>query len=231
MDSAETVKYQSFRNFFGLLLIPLGLEQWTAVPISGKAMPELRGVNQTWTLKTRGSAGGYVHFLEKPITLESGYVSISWEWMVRKFPRTRPVLPFVKSEDDYAIRIGALISDGEKQIPVHGDFKKILEERKQTVAFVLFYCAVPIEQMKFFEKSSCGSSPYHDHVANCVLPAGEPWSKNAVSPFKDAMGSFQVSDSQRKKLTLIGFWIFADSDNSNSDSEAELKPISVISRP
>lgn len=231
LDSAKTMKCLGLRRFLGVMMLPLGLEHWTAMPISGRALPEFKVVSQAWNIRTRGSAGGYVQFLEEALLSRAGNLALSWDWKVTRFPKTRPNFPFEKSDDDFAIRVGVLISDGEEQIPVPGEFKKVLMERKQRVAFVVFYCAISKELMKGALKPSCGTSPYHDHVVNCLLPSQGDWLTNVVFPIKDAIDSLKIPEARRKKLKVIGFWVFADSDNTESDSMGELRSISVKTGP
>jgi len=48
-----------------------------------------------------------------------------------------------------------------------------------------------------------------------------------AAPFQDLKKQASLSDEQMKKLKLFGVWIFADSDNSDSSSNAYLAEIKL----
>jgi hypothetical protein len=200
-----------------LALVPFQLDQWTATNFTSKA-PVFAETKQEWTISTKDSAGGYVYLLPD---VETG--DISWEWSVQKFPSARPVFPFDKKNDDYAVRVGVLFWSGGKSLSLPSSMEKILEAKKLVVSHALLYGAVS-------ETSSdlrCGSSPYQDRIVYCPKPARTEITKTTVSPIRDIADALHLDDVEKKRLRIVGFWVFADSDNSSSESVATLRNLEI----
>lgn len=211
------------RSVFAVFAFPLAISQWTPVPIGSQRLPEVRSTDGAWVVKTDGNAGGFAFILPTPMDPSSHSVRLSWEWRVSTFPKTTPKIPFEKSSDDYAIRVGALLSDSEEDIKVPRQIEELLKDKKQKLSYVVFYCAVP----SLPAGPVCAISPYNDHIVNCLVRAESKYTRVAASPIEDAMKYFKLPESERGLLKIIGVWMFADSDNSHSSSDANLRAVEV----
>ena len=150
---------------FGIFAVPLAITQWTVVPVGSQNPPEVKSSGAEWDVKSNGSAGGYAYLLPPEIAQNASM--IRWEWRVASFPKAEVKIPFEKSSDDYALRVGALLSDGEKGIRVPSRIQGMLDAAKQRISYIVFYCAVP----KLPQGPACAISPYNDHIINCLIQA------------------------------------------------------------
>lgn len=202
----------------------MSLNQWTEVRISPTKHLTIITDGGRWNVSTKNSAGGYAYLFPNPTTIGASGVRVSWRWQVRKFPRMTSILPFHKTNDDYALRIGILVANGSGNIRVPPSIQGLLNARQSKLSYVLFYCAKPLTQ----EGDSCGKNPYNDRILNCLRPATDQSMDISVAPLEDLARTFQLSYEQAQKLQIIGVWIFADSDNTRSESDADLESIRVF---
>lgn len=222
MKTENTKSWQVW--FFTVVGIPLVLSDWMPLSTQIKGSPKVKVEGSTLSITTEGEAGGFAYFLEKPISISGNNFDVNWKWQVSQFPDVIPTIPFKKSEEDFALRVGMLLSDGTSRIPLPGNFGKEFEKRKQALSYVLFYCASQNRA-----KRQCGRSPYHRNIVNCLNPAGKKQNSVMVTPFKD-IKQFLGKRPETKKLEVVGVWLFADSDNSRSRSNAMVSDIKLYIR-
>lgn len=77
-------------------------------------------------------------------------------------------------------------------------------------------------------KTKCAISPFHDSFANCFVPVElNQMQTNLVLPIPDIQETFQLNRMDLENTKIIGLWLFADSDNSDSQSNAWIENIQV----
>lgn len=211
------------RSLYAAFALPLAISQWTPVPIGSQKLPEVNSTGGECGIKTDRNAGGFACLLPESTDPSSHSVRLSWEWRVSTFPKTAPKIPFEKSSDDYALRVGALLSDSEEGIKVPRRIEELLKEKGLKLSYVVFYCAVPALP----DGPVCAISPYNDHIVNCLVGADSKYKRVAASPIDDAMKYFKLPESEKRLLKVIGLWLFADSDNSHSSSDASFKKVEI----
>ncbi len=216
------------KNFFIVLGVPFVLSQWMPFNIEIKGSPEIKVVQSSLRIMTHGDAGGYAYFFNEPLRMSDGLTQMSWKWKVDQFPNTMPKVPYTKKNEDFALRVGFLFSDGKARIPLPGKLRREFRKRKETLSYVLFYCAVPGKALKDGGRT-CGKSPFHNSIVNCMRKAtAESLEEITVNPFKDIQAKFKLNSRQMKRLKIVGVWLFADSDNSKSMSQADIADIQFI---
>src|SRR5690606_34523569 len=94
-------------------------------------------------------------------------MSLSWAWRVLKFPTNALRFPLEKNNDDFALRVGILVSDGSAVIPVPKKFRAVIADKGLPLSRVVFYCATPAG----VAERACEPSPYHARIFNCPRPA------------------------------------------------------------
>lgn len=193
-----------------------------------KGSPQIQIEGETLTIKTHQEAGGVAYLLDQPVPLGQKDLKLDWKWRVSQFPQTFKAtwekMPTQKDDEDFALRVGVLLSDGVAQMPLPRKFSRELRKRRQKLSYVVFYCATP----KMPKGVKCVKSPFNRQVVNCARSAGSQYQKVEVSPLQEAMEMFQLSSERRKNLTVLGFWLFADSDNSNSKSSAQITSMRMM---
>ena len=203
------------------IALPLILNQWVPVPIGSQPLPQVESLGGGWRIQTQGNAGGWAFLLPQPIGPQA---KLAWEWKVAQFPSAQTQFPFEKGSDDYAIRVGALLTNGSDEIRAPQAMKKLLQDHQVKLSYVVFYSATrsapPTEKR-------CGLSPYSDQIVYCLIEVGPQVSKSQVQPIEEAIQAFKLPSTQRAKLKLLGLWLFADSDNTKSSSKAELSGLKV----
>ncbi|MGE4233105.1 MAG: DUF3047 domain-containing protein [Bacteriovoracia bacterium] len=203
------------RALLSVIAIPMTISQWTPIPIASKELPKLQIIGESsWELTTKQSAGGYAFLLKEPT---GGNVGLRWEWKVSKFPAP------TGKRDDYAVRVGVLLSDNESKLPVPEKFEKLLSEKKQSLSYIVFYDASEPDK----GLNGCSISPQSARIANCFISVSAEKSKVLVSPIEDATLRFNLSASDRTKLKVVGVWVFGDSDDSESESKAFIEKIEL----
>lgn len=213
--------------------LPMSLSQptsqWLQAPLPKKGFPEITSDEKSWTLTTQGTAGGYVYLFPEALPLSSKGGVLSWKWEVSQFPQAVPTPPFKKETDDYPVRIGLLLGDGEHSIRGLGQgftqaVQKKLSDRHETISAVLFWGAsrsVPSHR-------KCGPNPYSDQIILCLKFAGPELTEVHVDPYQDASMHLNLDARTLNKLKIVGLWIVADSDDSHSSSKARISDLKLI---
>jgi len=201
------------------VMLPTSVGQWTPIPIKS-TLPKVVGTDSSWQVTTNNSAGGFFYKLTAPA--EGDFSKISWKWRVDKFPTVTPKAPFTKDTDDYALRVGVVFSNHKKNIKLHSEIEKAVGSEAK-VSYVVFYNASSLAS----SECVCEKSPYNDYILNCQIPVQKEFSNVERSPVVDLIKGFKVGAEESKKIRVVGIWIFADSDNSHSESEAYLANLRV----
>lgn len=199
------------------LVIPMLLSQWNAHPIFFKGNPTLKENNKQLVIETQNASGGYVHLFSEPIPIGAN-TRLDWKWAIAKFPQEVMQLPLKKSTDDFAVRIGLLLSDGTSRISLPGGLQKSLP-RDEPLSYVLFYCATP----QVDPKMVCELSPYHKSFVNCMKRASPKTERNSGFPLRDLISAKNLGP--KPSLKVLGLWLFADSDNLETRSEASVSEL------
>ncbi len=207
---------------YAAFTLPVDLTSWTPTRVNSGSEPKFIVQDQTWTITTESSVGGVAVLLPKSqIASSADRSQLRWSWSVKTFPNTHPEIPFKKENDDYAIRVGALISDLKTSIRVPAAFQKRLDANEIKLSYVVFYCAS--KEVPGGEK--CGVSPYNDRIINCLVPAKSEFQAITQEPVKDLI---RILGKDNITLQVVGAWIFSDSDNSKSSSTAQVKGLEVL---
>lgn len=208
------------------LAIPLALTAWSGIPIGSQKLPSVAVNDGQWGITTNGNAGGYAHFFD-PNTLANVPKELRWSWRVIEFPKVNPEIPFQKKTDDYALRVGALVSIPGNPIQLPQSLKKKLPANQVPPSFVVFYGAVRSTHKQEKSTDRCAPSPYNARILHCLIGAHATFENMTRSPLEDAARHLNSPDFSQAKARFIGLWIFADSDNSQSSSQALIKELSV----
>ena len=219
------MKYWNCHSLKSLFLVPMALGQWSLVPIGKMPLPNIKEHQGVWEIATNGNAGGIAYLLPEKTRNETHAPVLSWTWNVEKFPAVRDKSPLSKDGDDYAIRVGALVS-GDRAMRIPTDLAKIVEPLGIMISYVVFYSATDRESWT----NRCAVSPYSERIITCFRSVGAKLSSQTEAPLKDLGNTLSLQPSERSKLGLVGVWIFADSDNSKSSSLSHLGNISVDGR-
>lgn len=206
-------------RFLHSLLIPLSLEQWTPVPINSGPLPQISSAKNEWTIETNKTAGGYVYLLPEKISLAS--TRINWDWKVLKYPEVKVSIPFQRKNDDFAIRLGVLVEGTKSVIDIPKSMSNSLDSKKYKLSYIVFYSAAQEGG------EQCDRSPYQNHILYSLKQGSSEWSGVSASPSADLSRQFHLSDSEIKNLKIIGVWLFADSDNSKSQSQGFIRNIRI----
>jgi hypothetical protein len=215
------------RSHFAVLFIPMTLAEWTKVPIQSRTFPDIKNANDSQIYQTKGSAGGLAYFFRPPLLQNGKIPTLSWTWVVKKHPASHPTFPLDKDNDDYALRVGAVLSNSKDEIKVPSSMVSLLKAAKDHVSYVIFYCATRASNDAEPIKQKCGISPYNDHIMNCLMPVSQMSTPVRTHPVEDAANLWHFPDEVRKSVKMIGIWTFADSDNTHSESEAEITKLKV----
>lgn len=217
---------RGYRSLLAAVAVPLELARWTAVPIHARTFPSFTEAGESkregknaWKVQSDNAAGGYALLLP-----QGSYDKVQWRWKVTSFPKTASAPPFTKSNDDYAIRVGILLNQGDTAFQVPAPFQKLLDANHAKLSRVLFYLGVPGTP----PSENCGVSPYRDEIGYCALGSGPAWTTHRADPRADSRKAFQLSSEEARKLRIIGLWIFSDSDNSSSAAQAELDGVQLF---
>lgn len=200
------------------MLIPLGSKHWEKTNFPFKWAPSYKFKKSQIKVISDDDLGGYAHKFKKEYKLtEKTRLKIAWQ--VKKFPKVSPRIPFVKKEDDYPIRIGLILSGGEKaKIP-----KSVLKKLpfKKTVSNILYYGPVRADKpMNYF----CGDSPHNAYAVYCAVPSDYKEKLFEFMPLRDLI---KVKKSSYQ-AEILGVWLFADTDDSESKSSVILKSIELL---
>lgn len=203
--------------------VQLDVEKWIKVKVPFRDFPMIsERADGGWVVKTEDDAGGLAALFGPRLSSDRGALPFSWTWQVKEFPSTKPVLPPDKKNDDYAIRVGFLLSDGKNSLPVPGDVGKLLERKKLKISNVLFYVAVPGGPSS---REGCGVSAYDDRIFLCYVKANGAPERVTVDVASDIARVAKLPNTRKLEtpLKVVGSWIFADSDNSETRSWAKIE--------
>lgn len=204
-----------------VVFAPFILSQWMPFALEFEGKPNVQVVRDELRIETKEAAGGFAYLLPQAISLTETNVKFSWKWKVKQFPNVRPKPPFKKENEDFALRVGLLVSDGSSQIPLPRKLKKEIKKRNQALSYVLFYCASQDQE------TACGRSPFHQNVLNCLRPAQGEMESMESRPLADLKEAYALSQNQLKRLKVFGIWLFADSDNSESKTFASVSQLQI----
>ncbi|MGE0633451.1 MAG: hypothetical protein AB7O96_13650 [Pseudobdellovibrionaceae bacterium] len=201
---------------FLFMIVPFNIGDWTPVQINSHPMPIVTDENSAWKIVTKDGAGGYAYIFNDG---ESA-TQASWDWKVTKFPKVEVKLPFLKQSDDFAVRIGFLIEGESASISIPSQIEKLFKSKKK-ISNIIFYQPIPRTDQN---REACGLSPYQKEILYCLKFAKGEFETKKATPLED-LGKHIALRS--KNLKIIGIWIFSDSDNSHSESEAYLKNLKM----
>lgn len=222
IGSEDLTKRWLQHRLFSFFSIPLVLNQWTPVPIGSFALPTVQTSKSGWEIQTAGTAGGFLYPFGADRVRALSDLNLSWSWKVHRFPTLAKTDVNEKDADDFALRVGVLIGgDGEASLPK--DFEKAVRGLNDKVSYVLFYSATDRKEYA----GKCFKSPFSNRVVNCLKSAGLEPSSVRVTPLSDLVSVLPVSPSLQGRLVATGIWVFADSDNSKSTSQATLSHLEV----
>ncbi|MEZ4752180.1 MAG: DUF3047 domain-containing protein [Bdellovibrionota bacterium] len=203
------------------LLIPMLLNQWLPNAVHFKGTPKLSLEGKAFRIETVEAAGGYIYLLPEPVTLTKEKGQFRWKWSVQRFPQKVLRLPLTKKTDDFAVRIGLLLSDGTSKISLPSTLQAKLNPA-HPLSYVLFYCASPQKETT----PVCEQSPYQGNFVNCMKRASGTRESNERFPWRDLASVEKVEAST--SLQVIGVWLFADSDNNGTRSEAHVSGMELF---
>ncbi len=206
------------------VIVPFNIDQWTPVQINTYSMPVVTDESSTWKIVSKNGAGGYAYIFKESFDKEP-LIRASWDWTVTKFPNVEIKLPFSKQNDDFAVRVGFLISGGSNSISIPDSIEKLFGTEKKKIANIVFYQAIPSTKGN---QESCGESPYQKGITYCLRFATADFESQKVKPTDDVIKN--KDSSAASNLKIIGLWIFSDSDNSHSESEAYLRNLKLEQR-
>lgn len=188
-------------------------------------LPEVHSKNSGWEIRTKGTAGGFTHLLSQNARSPLSDVELVWDWSVGRFPNPVGASPSDKEADDYALRVGILIrGDGEVKLP--DSLKEAVLNLGGKVSYVVFYSATNKKDWA----GKCLPNPYSERVINCFRLARKTFSQVRAFPLTDLESVIPLKSEASTRLESIGLWVFADSDNSKSESRAHLQHLKIGAR-
>jgi hypothetical protein len=197
-------------------MIPLEPSAWVKTNFPFKFAPDYYFEKNQIRVVSDDDLGGYAHRLKKPIDLSENFkLNIIWE--VKRFPKVLPELPFNKKQDDYPLRVGLILGGGAAaNIP---DAVKKKLPFKQHISNIVYYG--PVTEKVSKKEIYCGDSPHNDYAVYCAVPSPLNKLEVSFSPLEDLKATKKVT----YKPKLLGLWLFADTDDSESKSEIILHKI------
>ncbi len=181
--------------------------------------------NSGWEIRTKGTAGGFTYLLSQNQRSPLSEVEVVWNWSVDRFPNPSEASPLDKEADDYALRVGVLIrGDGEVKLP--DSLKDAVRNLGGNVSYVVFYSATNKKDWS----GKCLLNPFSERVINCLRLAGKKLSEVRAFPLTDLQSVIPLKSLASSRLESIGLWVFADSDNSKSESQAHLQHLKIGTR-
>lgn len=196
--------------------MPLDQSAWVKTNFPFKFAPNYKFQNKTIQIISDDDLGGYAHRFKTPIDLSEA-VELKLKWQVKKFPSVLPELPFKKKQDDYPLRVGLILGGGSPaKIP---DAVKKRLPFKQQISHIVYYGPVTSKVSK--KDKYCGNSPHNDYAVYCAVPSSLKSQEFSFKPLVD----LKEVKTIKYKPKLMGLWLFADTDDSESESEIILKAI------
>lgn len=222
------------KSLFAGIVAPFALAQWS--PFVLKEPPRIEVLSHqgksSLVFKTRNQSGGAAHLLPKPLPVTLPGPELHWSWSVAQFPKVDPKDrdpvsgKDTKKSDDYALRVGVLLSDGESSMPMPPSLGKIFENRAERLGGMILYSAVPAGSPG---TTGCFKNPFSSYTLTCPRVAGNAPAAQSAFPVRDAAQGLGLDELHLKRLKIIGFVAIADSDNTESSSEATLLELALQS--
>ena len=209
---------------FSVVAVPLALSQWTPIPINSMTLPKFESAEKTWKITTKENAGGMAWVFPKREHFDNP--AIYWTWKVEQFPEVSTYSPLRKKGDDYALRVGTLIS-GDKEMDLPPELAKVAQKFSLKLSYIVFYLATDRKEWE----GRCEPNPFSDRVLNCFRITGKKFTDRTERPLQDLSKALNLSPTVQSKLSVAGLWVFADSDNSKSQSVSYLKDLKVEGKP
>lgn len=206
---------------FLFMVVPLDIGQWTPVQVNSHPMPVVTNENSTWKIVSKDGAGGYAYIFKESLSREQ-VTQASWDWKVTKFPNVEIKLPFLKQNDDFAVRVGFLISGGSTSISIPRSIEKLFGTARKQISNIIFYQAIRSTKGN---QETCGESPYQKGITYCLRFADAEFKTQTIKPINDVIKT--PNPNPANNLKVVGLWIFSDSDNSHSESEAHLRNLKL----
>jgi hypothetical protein len=216
---SQSTKLHSF------LVVPLLLSQWVPVRMGPLPFPSFVEKQSGWEIQTEASAGGQAYCIPPGRRLPLAHTQLQWEWKVDEFPVTSATSPLEKKSDDFALRVGLLLS-GDGAVALPPDLAKLADKLSAEVSYVVFYATTNNEAWA----NRCTINPFSKRVLNCLVLAGPQLSKGRANPHTDVQTALGLPTEKISKLQAVGLWIFADSDNSKTKSKGFIKNIQLINK-
>ncbi|MFK8138934.1 MAG: hypothetical protein AB8E15_11275 [Bdellovibrionales bacterium] len=202
-----------------VMLVPMDPSEWVKTKFPFKKFPDFN-FSQSIQISNDSAVGGYFYKLPKPIEIGS-LEFIQLKAQIDKFPKVKINMPFQKKQDDYAFRLGLMLSDGRNSsIP---SFVQSKIGRQFPVTKMIYFQFASLDG----EIEMCGKSPHNSFSIYCVLNTSE--GKEFLLNLNLENKALKVLKN-RKKLRLVGLWLFSDTDDSGSKSNAVVRKISIKTR-
>jgi hypothetical protein len=212
----------SFSSCWVVIMIPMSLNEWTKVEMPSLSFPIVKEIDNGLHMSTNDSAGGYVYLLKDPIELvaEKSALTLSWDWEVSGFPDSKNLRR--KNGDDYALRVGVLLGNGSSGMRLPPELNAMAKRQKIKISNVVFSCATSLKE----NSGECFKNPFHDSVVNCLGHA------SAVKQSQTIVLQRLINEQKDvftpgQAYSLLGLWIFADSDNTDSMSQGWLGNLKI----
>lgn len=205
-------------RFLALTILPLEPGHWHETSFWFKKAPDFQFTKQGLSIQTEAAVGGYFYLLPQARDLGPE----TWLQVKIQILKQGPgpvAIPFLKQEDDYALRIGLVLAGGPPaKIP------KLVAKKlpvKTAISQVLYY--------NFRQQSSkeidCGASPHNDYATYCLVSVGEGEQEIVLKPWLDLKRS-PVKPTMLKP-ELLGIWLFADTDDTKVLASARLLSLGI----
>ncbi|MEC9283659.1 MAG: hypothetical protein VX642_13190 [Bdellovibrionota bacterium] len=202
---------------FAGLVLPLDLSQWHKTNFLFKAAPDYSSDKKSITIESDDDLGGYFYPLKTPIKIDSE-TKLAFSFQVKRFPKVNIKLPFDKKNDDYPVRLGLVIGGG-KEAEIPSAVKSRLN-LSSAISNVLYFGPAQTKETKVF----CGNSPHNDYAIYCVLPS-DLTKKNFELEILEQLKKVKKINYS---ASLLGVWIFADTDDSESKSSVKINKIEIL---
>ncbi|MAF91455.1 MAG: hypothetical protein CL674_09300 [Bdellovibrionaceae bacterium] len=218
----EKIKLSPFKKlwplFFAGLVLPMDLTKWHKTNFLFKAAPDYTSDKKSIFINSEDDLGGYFYRLDKEIPLSSDS-KVKFQYQVQQFPKVSIKLPFDKKNDDYPVRLGLVIGGGEE-----ADIPSAVKSRlglSTKISNVLYFAPAKVSEKNIF----CGDSPHNNYAIYCVLPSDLSQKEFEL----DVLKYLKQVKNLDYSASLLGLWIFADTDDSESKSSVKINNIEIVS--
>lgn len=204
-----------FITFFNTALaetIPLELSKWHKVKYSKIEPNTYENIDQTLKIKVKKSSSALVYKFEKPKEIKSLTTSLKFTGKLAYKNNS----PGEKGAEDFPIRVGLILS-GNKQLNF---FQRAIAPKwliqlndlgKKSGGFDKIYSLIFYDkQPKFDYREHPLSKYFQEKVATQITREG-----------------IEYIHQYKKPMKVIGLWISADGDDTNSSFEVEIKKLDL----